>query len=69
MKIHGALTILAMMLSACGSNQPADSADQKTQLEEQLSTQMDALEKSKQVEDEVLKAAEERRKAMQEQGI
>lgn len=69
------LTALVFMLSltACGSDQASNQSDQndkpKTQLEEALSTQLDALEKSKQMEQELLDAAEKRGKELEDQGI
>jgi len=61
--------VVIFTLSGCGTEQTNTVNDDKTQLEKQLSTQLDTLEKAKQVEDQVLEAAEQKRKAMEEQGI
>lgn len=61
------------MLAACGEDQTVGQKNKsdkpKTQLEKSLSTQLNALEKSKQVEQQLLDAADKRAKEMEDQGI
>lgn len=68
-----AALVFMISLTACGgdqaSNQPNQNDKPKTQLEETLSTQLDALEKSKKVQQKLSDTAEKRRKEIEGQGI
>lgn len=65
--------MLVFTLFACSEEQSSDdeanNPKTKTQLERVLSPQLDALEKSKKVEQQLLDASEIRKKEMQKQGI
>jgi len=57
------LATICLLLSACGSEPVVEvpSEPQKTQLEDALSTQLDALEKAKGIEQQVLENSEKRK--------
>lgn len=66
--------IFVIALSACGDNsqehhKTESNPKEKTQLEKVMSTQLDALEKSKKVENDLQKAVDKRHKDMEEKGI
>lgn len=56
---------ILLVLSACSEEPVNVKSETKTQLERALSTPIDALEKSKQVEQQLLDAEERRKKEIQ----
>jgi len=69
MRFQFLLIAITLFLSACGSEAPKVESESRTQLEKQLSTQLDALDKAKQLEGQMQEAVEANRKEMEEQGI
>jgi hypothetical protein len=67
------LLVFLLALTGCGDDgetiEKNKNGKSKTLLEKGLSTQLDALEKSKQVEQELSDAVEKRREEMRDQGI